>query len=307
MRAPNARSVGSGRLTRAAPSEETRRRRAGSVGLVLGAATSVPIGAALATTLFDEVGPPGTVLLRLLFAALVLLAIWRPRLRDHGPRAWRLIAAFGLTMAGFNLSFYAAINLIPLGIAVTLAFVGPLGLAVALSRRPVDGLWVLLAAAGVLLFAPGIGGPLDSLGLALALLVGAFWALYIVLSARVGRAVAGGHGLALALVIATLALLPAGLATGGSALLRPEVLAVGAAVAMLSTAIPYSLELEALRRLPAATFGILVSLQPVVAALVGFLALDQALSAPELVAIALIVAASTGAAGTASAPTPIEP
>jgi inner membrane transporter RhtA len=246
------------------------------------------------------------VLLRLLFAAVVLLAIWRPPLRDHGRRAWWLLAAFGLTMAGFNLSFYSAINLIPLGIAVTLAFVGPLGLAVALSRRPIDGLWVLLAAGGILLLSPGVGDSLDPLGVALALLVGGFWALYILLSARVGRAFAGGNGLALATAIATLALLPAGLAAGGSALLRPEVLAVGAAVAMLSTAIPYSLELEALRRLPPGTFGILVSLQPVVAAAVGFLALDQALGGADLAAIVLIVAASAGAAGTASAPARIE-
>jgi inner membrane transporter RhtA len=270
-------------------------RRATSVSLVLGAIVSVQVGAAVATQLFDELGPVGTVMLRLAFAALVLVAIWRPALSAlRGPHA-RDVLLFGVALAGMNTSFYMALDRIPLGIAVTLEFVGPLGVAFASTRQRSDYAWAVLAAVGILLLSPGLGGDLDLAGAGLALLAGAFWAAYIVLSDRIGQAFRGGQGLALAMVIAGLLLIPAGIADGGSELLQPGLLAVGFAVAMLSSAIPYSLELEALRRLPRGTFGVLMSLEPAVAATVGFVALGQNLAATEVLAIMLVVAASAGA------------
>ena len=266
--------------------------------LVLGAAASVQLGASFAKGLFDEVGPGGAVLLRTLLAAIALMAIWRPRVGECTRGDWILVGAFGLSLAGMNFSFYSAIDRIPLGIGVTLEFVGPLGVAVAGSRRPVDLVWVVLAAAGILLLADS-GGDADTLGMGLALLAGAFWAAYILLSVRVGEAFTGGSGLALAMVAASALLLPVGIADGGGDLLAPAVLAVGAVVAMLSSAIPYSLELEALRRLPARVFGVLMSLEPAMAALAGFVVLGEVLGAREIVAIGLVVVASAGAARTA--------
>lgn len=265
------------------------------MALVLGAIVSVQAGAAVAFNLFDELGPAGAVFLRVGFAAAVLVALWRPRVRGQSRRALRMAALFGFVLAAMNLSFYAGLERVPLGIAVTLEFVGPLGVAIASSRRALDLVWAALAAGGILLLSPDLGGSLDLLGAGLCLLAGGFWASYIVLSERIGREFAGGHGLALALVVGTALLLPGGLAQGGGELLRPELLATGFALAMLSSAIPYSLELEALRHLPKGTFGVLMSLEPAVAALVGFIALDQGLETSELVAIAMVVAASAGA------------
>jgi inner membrane transporter RhtA len=174
------------------------------------------------------------------------------------------------------------------------------------SHRRTDLLWVALAAGGIGLLSPGVHGSLDGLGMAFALLAGVFWAAYIVLAARVGRRFSGGRGLALAMAVAAIVLVPVGVAGGGGELWRPEVLAVGLAVAVLSSAIPYSLELEALRRLRQGTFGVLMSLEPAVAALVGLVVLGQDLSASESVAITLVVIASAGALGSAQAPAPIE-
>jgi inner membrane transporter RhtA len=276
------------------------------MSLVMGAVASVQLGAAVATTLFDDLGPAGTVLLRTGFAAIALLLLWRPRIRGKERVALRDAALFGLTLAGMNFSFYGALDRIPLGIAVTLEFTGPFAVAVAGSRRASDLLWVALAAAGILLLSPGIHGSLDVTGALLALLAGVFWATYIVLAARVGQAFSGGRGLTLAMVIATLVLLPSGIVAGGSDLADPSLLASGLAVALLSSAIPYSLELEALRRLPKGTFGVLMSLEPAVAALVGLVALGQDLSPTEVVAIALVVAASAGALSAAGTPSPVE-
>ena len=261
--------------------------------LVLLAVASVQIGSALAKTLFDDLGPGGTVFLRVALAALLLNAIWRPRLRRRD--LW-LVAAFGVSLAGMNLAFYESLDRIPLGVAVTFEFVGPLGVAVAGSRRALDLLWVALAAAGILLLSDFGSSELDGSGVALALLAGAFWAAYIYLGASVGRRFEGSDGLALALVVAAVLLVPAGLADGGADLLSPELLALGAAVALLSSAIPYSLEMEALRRLPTAVFGVLMSLEPAVAALAGYVVLDEALATREVLAIVLVVAASAGAA-----------
>jgi inner membrane transporter RhtA len=269
--------------------------RGTATALVLSGIVSVQVGAAFATTLFDELGPAGTVFLRIAFAALLLLLIWRPPLRLGEGAARRDVLLLGLVLAGMNLSFYVALDRIPLGIAVTLEFVGPLGVALAGSRRRLDLLWVGLAAAGILLLAPVPGSDLDALGVVMALLAGTFWGAYILLTARVGRALPGGGGLAIAMTVAALAVLPVGLADGGEALLDAELLVIGLAVAVLSSALPYSVELEALRRLPENTFGVLMSLEPAVAATVGFVGLDQDLAAREVVAIGLVLVASVGA------------
>jgi inner membrane transporter RhtA len=269
-------------------------RRVPPTALVLFAVSSVQFGGALAKTLFDELGPGGTVFLRVAFAAVLLLAIWRPTLSGRSRRDLWLVAAYGVSLAGMNLSFYEALDRIPLGVAVTFEFVGPLGVAVAGSRKPLDLVWVGLAAAGILLLSDFGTTDLDGLGIALALLAGAFWAAYILLAARTGEAFPGGTGLALALALATALLVPVGLGDGGEALLEPDLLALGAAVAMLSSAIPYSLELEALRSIPARVFGVLMSLEPAVAALAGFIVLSESLGAREISAIGLVVAASVG-------------
>ena len=261
--------------------------------LVLTAIVSVQLGAAATTELFDDVGPGGAVLLRLAFAALVLVALWRPFPVRADRRSLALVALFGVALAAMNFSFYEALDRIPLGIAVTLEFIGPLGVALAASRRRVDLIWVALAAAGVVLVS-GPSGDADPAGIAFALIAGAFWAAYIVLSSRVGRAFEGGSGLALAMAVAAALMLAPGIAIGGADLLVPEVAAIGFAVALLSSAIPYSLELEALRRLPVGVFGVLMSLEPAVAAAVGAVALSQGLSTAEVAGIAAVTAASAG-------------
>ena len=264
---------------------------------------STQLGAALAKGLFDDLGPGGTTFLRVASAAIVLLVLWRPALGgDRAGSLW-LPAAFGLSLAAMNLCFYEAIDRIPLGIAVTIEFLGPLGVAVATSRRRLDLLWVVLAMAGIALFANrGEGGSLDTVGVLFVLGAAAFWAAYILLSARTGQVFPGVSGLAIAMVFSTGLLLPVGIADGGAELLEPELLAAGAAVGLLASAIPYSLELEALRRLPTNVFGILLSLEPAIAALAGLAVLGQALGARAVVAIALVTAASAGAATAAQPP-----
>ena len=272
--------------------------RIGAVGLVGIGIGSVQIGSAVATTLFDQFGPAGTVLVRTLFAAIVLLAIWRPATSSLQGGAMRDIALFGLVLAGMNLCFYTALDRLPLGIAVTFEFTGPLTVAIVSSRRTLDLLWVGLATAAVVLLAPGIGDGLDPVGVGFALAAGAFWGAYILLSARVGRGPAGLGGLAVAMAIASALLIPLGVVQAGGELLDPGLLAVGLGVAMLSSAIPYTVELEALRRLAEGTFGVLLSLEPAVAALVGLILLDQGLMLREIAAIALVVVASAGALST---------
>jgi inner membrane transporter RhtA len=269
--------------------------RAPSGALVLGAIASVQIGSAIATKLFGQVGPSGAVLLRLLFASIVLLGVWRPRLHGRARHELALAGVFGVVLALMNLSFYAAIDRIPLGIAVTIEFVGPLGVAIVGSRRPIDALWVVLAAAGIVALTQGDAHGLNALGVAFAILAGGFWAAYILLNARVGRAFERGTGLTMAMCIAVLVALPFGVVDGGGHLLELHSLAVGAAVGMLSSAIPYSFEQEALRRIAPPVFGVLMSLEPAVAALAGLIILGQSLGARAVAGIALVVIASVGA------------
>jgi inner membrane transporter RhtA len=276
-----------------------------AAAMVLGSILSVQCGSALATTLFDEVGPGGAVFLRTAFGALVLLGLAGRSVRPPRGTELRDVVLFGVALAGMNLSFYAALDRLPLGVAVTLEFVGPLGVAVFGSRRGRDLIWALLAAAGIALLSDGLGGAgLDATGALLALLAGGFWAAYILLSARVGISYPGLGGLAMAMAISAVLVAPFGIAQGEGELLTPSVLAVGLAVGIFSSAIPYALELEALRRLPNAVFGVLMSLEPGVAAVVGFVALSQAVSPVEAVAIGLVVAASAGALRSAATPAP---
>jgi inner membrane transporter RhtA len=269
--------------------------RAPSGGLVLSAIASVQFGSAIADTLFARIGPAGAVMLRLVTATIVLLALWRPRVRARSARELVLAAVFGLVLAGMNLSFYEALHRIPLGIAVTIEFIGPLAVAVAGSRRLTDLVWVALAAAGILDLTHGGGHGLNGLGVALAATAGACWGAYILLNARVGRAFERGTGLTLAMCVGSVAVLPVGIVAGGSHLLEPRSLLLGCAVGMLSSAIPYSFEIEALRRIQPSVFGVLMSLEPAMAAIAGAIVLGQGLSLRALVGIALVVVASVGA------------
>jgi inner membrane transporter RhtA len=278
-----------------APAREPLLTRIPSPALVLGAIGSIQFGAALATTLFSRLGPGGAVTERLVTATVILLVIWRPRIRGRTRRELLLAGLFGVILGAMNLTFYEALHRIPLGIAVTIEMVGPLTVAVAGSRRARDLVWVVLAAVGIMALTRGRAHGLDGLGVALALAAGSLWGIYILVNARVGRAFAGGTGLALAMVVSSVFVLPFGIAQAGSDLLSVHGLVVGAAVGLLSSAIPYTLEVESLRRIAAPVFGVLMSLEPAVAALAGFIVLDQGMSARALVGIALVVAASVGA------------
>ncbi|MEU3278476.1 EamA family transporter [Streptomyces antibioticus] len=276
-----------------------RRGSLGPVGLVLAGGISVQFGGALAVTLMPRAGALGVVALRLLVAAVILLVVCRPRVRGHSRTDWGTVIVFGITMAAMNGLFYQSVDRIPLGTAVTLEVLGPLALSVAVSRRAVNLIWAGLALAGVFLLGGGGGfGGLDPLGVAFALSAGGMWAAYIVFSARTGRRFPQADGLALAMAIGALLFLPLGLAESGTKLLDPVTLGLGAAVAVLSSVLPYTLELLALRRLPAPTFAIMMSLEPAIAATAGFFILNQALTATEAAAIALVIAASMGAVRT---------
>jgi inner membrane transporter RhtA len=278
-------------------------RRTSGFALVGVAICSVQFGSAIAAKLFAEVGSSGAVLLRLVSAAIVLTLLWRPRVGGRTRRELRLAVAFGLVLAGMNLCFYAGLHRIPLGIAVTIEFVGPLTVAVGSSRRPRDLVWVGLAVLGILALTRGGTNHLSGLGIMFALLAGGFWGTYILLNSRVGRAFPGGTGLALAMCVAALIGMPFGIADGGIHLLSARSLLLGTAVGMLSSAIPYSCEVEALRRIDQRVFAVLMSLEPAVAAIAGLLVLGQHLALRAVLGIVLVVVASLGASlGSRQAP-----
>ena len=277
--------------------------------LVLTGVVSVQVGAGVAARLFALIPPAAVTGLRLWTAAAVMIVAGARPLRDNlaglaRRRAWRdaaVVAGFGLTLAVMNFSIYQAFARIPLGIAVTIEFLGPLAVAVASSRRLIDLLWVALAGVGVALLtgtgAPASGGHRVGLvGLGFALLAAAAWAVYIVLSRATGRRFPGTSGLTIAMLVAAVVIIPAGVTAGGMALLRPGILASGLAIGLLSSVIPYSLELEALRRVPARVFGIWMSLEPAVAALVGLIMLGETLAVTEWAAIVCVMIACAGAA-----------
>jgi inner membrane transporter RhtA len=276
------------------------------VAMVFGSVVSVQCGSAIASGLFDQLGPEGTVFLRSLLAGAVFLALSRPSWRMVREPGFHEVLIFGVILFGMNACFYAAIDRIPLGAAVTLEFVGPLGLAIIGSHRRRDLIWVVIAAAGILLLSDGLGDGLLSLGAAFAIGSGLCWALYIVQSARIGQRFDGVQPVAIAIAISAVLAAPLGVAEGGADLLHPSAWAIALAVGLLSTVIPYTLELNALRVIPNAVFGVLMSLQPAVAAIVGLVLLSQGLSVKEVLAIGLVVIASAGALRTGSSPPPIE-
>ncbi len=275
--------------------------RISPVWLVLIGILSVQFGAAVSKGQFGEIPPVGMVFLRLFTSSLILLALARPRLRRRSGTDWRPVLALGFALGAMNWAFYESFARIPLGAAVTIEFVGPLALAAIGSRRPRDLLWVGLAATGVALFGAG-PTRVDPIGFGLALLAGGCWALYILSTAATGRRWSGVDGLAVASTIATLAIAPFAVVIAGERLLEPRLLALGALVGLLSSLIPYSLEMVALRTLPPRVFGILMSLEPAAAALAAAILLGEWLTPLQLVAIACVTAASVGAARRPSSP-----
>ena len=271
---------------------------------MLSAACSVQIGAAVAKSLFTTLGPPGVVFLRLLFGSIALWAIARPELRGRTRRELWLVVGLGIVLVSMNLTFWESLERLPLGVAVTVEFLGPLAIAVIGSRRLLDLVWVTLAAAGVALLADSGGHTVTTFGLVLAAIAGFFWALYILLGVRIGQAFTGATGLAPAMALGAILVAPWGIISAGHHLQDPQLVGAGVGVGLLSSALPWSLEIEALRRLPPRVFGIVLSLEPAVAALAGFVFLHEHLRARAWIAIAFVVAASAGAAGRRRSPTP---
>ena len=262
--------------------------------LVLTGIASVQTGSAIARTLFDELGATGVAFLRLAIAAVLMLVILRPAVRTWSRKAWRAAALLGVAMAGMNVVFYLSLKTVPLGVAVTVEYLGPLLLALVQTRRWVDLGWALLAGAGVALLGLDTTSGIPLAGLLLAFLAGLFWVSYILASSHIGTVVPGVNGLAVALAISAVIVLPMGWSGASEAFSEPSLLLVAGAVAVLSSIIPYGLELTALRRLPTRVFGVLMSLQPAAAAIAGLLILDQRLGAREIVALVMVSAASAG-------------
>lgn len=263
---------------------------------MLGAIVSVQLGAAVASGLIREVGPIVTVGIRLSLAATVLLVVARPSIRGRTRRDWGAVLVLGVTLGAMNACFYGALGRMPLGIVTTIEFLGPLGLAAALSRRPAHLVAVALALAGVIAVSGALQGGIaavDGLGLLLTAGAGAGWASYILAQRSVGARWRQLDGLALAMVIGAAIVAPAAVLSAGAAAVTWPIVLAGGVVAVLSSVVPYSLELLALRRLDTRVFGVLLSLEPAVAALAGFVVLGQALTTVEIAGIALVVLAST--------------
>lgn len=284
---------------------ENRSSQSLAAVLVLVASVAADAGAAVAVLIFPILGPMGVVSLRIGFSAVLLLLIARPALGGRTRKDWLTVVGFGAILAVMNTSFYFSIERIPLGVAVTIEVLGPLILSVVMGRRGVSWLWALLAFAGVVILCGVDVGRLDPVGIVLAVVAGACWAGYILAAAGTGRRFAGLDGLALAMAVGTVLTLPFGIAFAGPALLRVDVLAIGLVVAVLSSGIPYAVELIALRRLPESTFGVLMSLAPATAVIAGWLILHQRLTLLDLIAIALVTAASVGAVLTGPAKAPV--
>lgn len=261
---------------------------------VLLAIISVQSGAAIAKTLFPSIGAAGTASLRIGISALILMAVYRPKLTKLTKEQWKFVIPYGLCLGAMNLVFYFAIERIPIGLAVTLEFIGPLMVAILGSKRAVDFLWVLLAAAGIVLIAPWTTNGVDILGAALATLAGAFWAAYIVLGGKISQKMDGNEAVATGMLLAACLVVPFGIFGGGLEGLTPKFLGMGIALALLSSAIPFTLEMKALGRLPARTFSILMSLEPAAAAICAFIFLQEYLSFNEILAVVFVVAASAG-------------
>jgi inner membrane transporter RhtA len=261
---------------------------------VLLAIISVQSGAAIAKGLFPAIGAAGTASLRIGISALLLLAVYRPNLKKITIDQWKIVIPYGLSLGAMNLIFYLAIERIPIGLAVTLEFIGPLLVAVFGSKRWIDFFWVLLAAAGIVLIAPWTSNGIDMLGMLFALLAGAFWAAYIVLGSKVSKIMKGGDAVATGMLFASILIVPFGILGNGLSNLTPQLLGLGVALALLSSAIPFTLEMKALGQLPARTFSILMSLEPAAASICAFLFLQEYLSFNEVLAVIFVVIASAG-------------
>ncbi|MCX2473076.1 DMT family transporter [Pedobacter sp. MC2016-05] len=266
---------------------------------VLSAIVSVQCGAAIAKGLFPEIGAAATASLRIGLSAIILLVAFRPKLSELNAKQWKYVILYGLSLGAMNMIFYFAIERIPIGLGVTLEFVGPLVVAIFSSKKAVDFIWVILAAAGIALIAPWTDKGLDLIGVLLALLAGAFWAAYILLGGRISKIMKGGEAVAVGMLFATILILPFGFAGGGLNHLNPKLLALGAALALLSSAIPFTLEITALKQLPPRTFSILMSLEPAMASLAAFVFLQEYLTVVECAAVACVVIATAGSSLTA--------
>ena len=266
-----------------------------AVPAVLLSIVSVQGGAAIAKGLFPLLGAAGTTSVRIGLSALVLLAVVRPRLGRLRPAQWRAVVPYGLTLGAMNFLFYCALARVPLGLAVTLEFVGPLGLALAGSRRWVDVVWVVLAGAGIALITPWSGHGVDLVGMGFALAAGACWAVYIVLGRRTAAVLPGSLAVTVGMLFAALPVLPFGLASGSLSALTPPLLLLGGLLAVFSSVLPFTLEMQALRSMSTRTFSILMSLEPVAAALSGWLLLGEQLTFGQWLAVVFIVVASAGA------------
>jgi inner membrane transporter RhtA len=261
---------------------------------VLFAIISVQSGAAIAKSLFPAIGAAGTASLRIGISAIILFAVYRPNLFKITPKQWKVVIPYGLCLGAMNLIFYMAIERIPIGLAVTLEFIGPLLVAVFGSKRFIDYLWVLLAAAGIVLIAPWTNNGINVLGVLFALLAGAFWAFYIVLGGKVSKIMKGGEAVATGMLFASLLIVPFGIMGNGLDNLTPTFLSLGVALALLSSAIPFTLEMKALGQLPARTFSILMSLKPAAASICALLFLQEYLALNEIVAVIFVIVASVG-------------
>ena len=271
---------------------------------VLFAIISVQTGAAIAKTLFPVLGAAATASLRIGLSAIILWAVYRPNLFKITRNQWRIVIPYGVSLGTMNLIFYLALERIPIGLAVTLEFIGPLVVAVLGSKRLLDYLWVLLAAAGILLIAPWSNDKIDLIGVVFALLAGALWATYIILGGKISKIMKSGEAVATGMLFGTLVILPFGIIGNGFQSLTPTFFSLGLALALLSSAIPFTLEMKALGQLPARTFSILMSLEPAVASICGLLFLHEYLAFNEVLAVLFVIIASVGSTITSRKVTP---
>ncbi|MFZ0597606.1 MAG: DMT family transporter [Flavobacterium sp.] len=266
---------------------------------VLLAIISVQCGAAIAKSLFPTIGAAGTASIRIGVSAIILLIAYRPNLKAITREQWKIVVPYGLSLGAMNLIFYLAIERIPIGLAVTLEFIGPLLVAIVGSKRLIDYCWVLLAAIGIALIAPWTNNRVDIIGVAFALLAGALWAAYIILGGKISKIMNGGEAVSTGMLFAALLILPFGFYENGLANLTPKLFGMGIALALLSSAIPFTLEMKALGQLPPRTFSILMSLEPAAASICAFIFLQEHLNFYEILAVVCVVIASAGSTLTA--------
>lgn len=265
--------------------------------LVLLAITSIQLGAALATGLFPILGPEGTVAVRIIFSALILGLVSRRPLSSLGAtiaKSWPILLAFGSCIAMMNFFFYKSIALIPLGAAVAFEFIGPLGVAALTSQRKSHFAWVALAALGIILLSPLSGTSLNTNGVLFALIAGAGWALFIILATRVGKQVPGNDGLIIGMTVAAFIMVPLAVPISGALFADPLIVLACIGIALVSTTLPFTFEFAALKRMPARNYGVLVSVEPAVAAVVGMLILGERIGVQAMIAVSCVVAAAIG-------------